>query len=534
LELSFPCSLENRRGKEHDKIHLLGSPCKTKKQSARLQARRSVKTKGVDSFMISLPYAGQIANGICTPPQGLPTGRDGGPSADGPYDPQNGFCSVTADGYLVADAIAARWLLGQGFNSLKLLLGEPVAALIEGVVKNSARTVETLQAQEPLEVMFARARTLEDRLIRALDKPEPLIPDLVWPKTITMIFGPTGVGKSSLLTQIMLAAVLGKWPKPRNRMMIEIASGLPDLPAPKKPLRVLYIGPEDSAEMYEEARLPRPVAELFAEAKQRFVYFNERVIIAGEGEQLRDLIAWLKAREETFDVIVFDTVSRAHLGLDENKNSDMARVMAAFDAIRMETGASVFFTHHMNKFGARAIRHYTNVRRDPTQARGASVFADQSHMVLSLTVGEDRDTLVLTWTKSNYDKLRLPIAFKRDESGLFVPVQSENKVWEVRETLQAIGGHKLRKELVGQVAAKQKVTSKWGLQAGQPSRRRWASVAGQRGRRPRGQGKICVAATGVEPGTAQQLSAYTFGSLPAVSHRSATESASGARRLLVA
>ncbi len=110
---------------------------------------------------------------------------------------------------------------------------------------------------------------------------------------------------------------------------------------PKRPLRVLYIGPENSAEMYEEARLPLEVAKLFAEANRRFVYFNERVTIAGEGERLREFIAWLKAREEPFDLLVFDKVSRAHLGHDENKNSDMARVMAAFDAIRTEAEVAI-------------------------------------------------------------------------------------------------------------------------------------------------------------------------------------------------
>jgi hypothetical protein len=190
------------------------------------------------------------------------------------------------------------------------------------------------------------------------------------------------------------------------------------------------------------------------------VYFNERVIIAGEGERLREFVAWLKAQEDPFNLVVFDTVSRAHLGLEENKNSDMARVMGAFEAIGKETGAAVFFTHHMNKFGARGIRHNTGVRTDPTQARGASIFADQSHVALSLTKGEDKDTLILTWTKSNYAKLRPPIGFKRDESGLFVPVQGDNQVWEVRQALETIGGFNLRKELRGPVEQRLKVGEK--------------------------------------------------------------------------
>ncbi len=345
----------------------------------------------------------------------------------------------------------------QGFTSLRLLLGEPAAALIEAVVKAAGGKVETLPSREPLDQMFARARTLEDRLSRPLSTPTPLLPHLAWPQTITMLFGPTGIGKSSLLAQIMLVACLGRWPH-RHTLGVIADAGLP---VPPRPLRVLYIGPEDSREMFEDARLPLPVVTPFAEVSRRFVYFNERVIVAGENERLREFIAWLKTRDDPFDIVVFDTVSRAHLGLDENKNSDMARVMAAFDAIRLETNASVFFTHHMNKFGARSIRHDTTVRRDPTQARGASVFADQSHVVVSLTKGKDKDTLVLTWTKSNYAPLRSPLGFKRDSSGMFIPIQADSQVWTVRETLQTMGGTIPRKDLATQVQSRLGVSQKW-------------------------------------------------------------------------
>jgi hypothetical protein len=55
----------------------------------------------------------QIINGIYIPPKDAPEAEDGGPVPDGPYDQDKfGFYGIAVpDGYIVADARAASWLL---------------------------------------------------------------------------------------------------------------------------------------------------------------------------------------------------------------------------------------------------------------------------------------------------------------------------------------------------------------------------------------------------------------------------------------
>lgn len=71
-------------------------------------------------------------------------------------------------------------------------------------------------------------------------------------------------------------------------------------------------------------------------------------------------------------LVIFDTFTRWHQ-LDENSNSDMAKVISVFEMICRKTGAAILLLHHVGKSMAR------EGRQDEQQAtRGAAAITDNA------------------------------------------------------------------------------------------------------------------------------------------------------------
>lgn len=323
------------------------------------------------------------------------------------------------------------------------------------------------ELREKSVTLFASLRTLQDRVERPTEIPHPLIPDLVWPRTITMIYGPTGVGKTTFLVNLALHAlgsngVSDPHLKPQERL-VSLDGGLP---YPARPLRVLYLGAEDSLPMFEHTRLTPQVLKHYAigpDVRDQFHYVLGRMTLAAfrrEDVQLEALIQWITAQGK-YDLVFLDPIMRFHLGFDENDNGHMAQVMAALDAIRERTDVAVIFTHHTGKAASRSISGNRLVRSDPTAARGGVVLADQSHTIYSLARGKGQ-TLVLTPAKLNYAERPRPLVFERSEGGVLRPVAGDRQLFEVREIVERIGrdGPAERGQVVKASADALKVTTR--------------------------------------------------------------------------
>ena len=61
-------------------------------------------------------------------------------------------------------------------------------------------------------------------------------------------------------------------------------------------------------------------------------------------------------------LIIVDTVARVMGGANENASEDMARLVAAGDRIRHETGAHVLFIHHSGKDTSKGARGHSSLR----------------------------------------------------------------------------------------------------------------------------------------------------------------------------
>lgn len=130
-------------------------------------------------------------------------------------------------------------------------------------------------------------------------------------------------------------------------MAVSVACGLPWWGLPCKAGRTLYLNFELIEPFFEE-RLLSICRARNVEPPQSFLYWNLR----GHCYDLDVLAKVIIARLATFgpfDLIVVDPVYKALGDLDENKASDMTKLMNLIEAITVQTGASVAFGSHFSK-----------------------------------------------------------------------------------------------------------------------------------------------------------------------------------------
>jgi hypothetical protein len=139
-------------------------------------------------------------------------------------------------------------------------------------------------------------------------------------------------------------------------------------------------------------------------------------------------------------LIVLDTLSRIH-DLDENSNSDMARLVSTLEYVAASTNAAILYLHHVNKGSAREGQI-----DQPHAARGASALIDNARwcgFVSKMTgqeaerltdrsdrrpIGSDRRGFFVRFgiSKKNYG---LPTAdrwYERKEGGVLMPVELQD------------------------------------------------------------------------------------------------------------
>lgn len=214
------------------------------------------------------------------------------------------------------------------------------------------------------------ARSLAGQLLsrsglRALPKPEPLIADTLDKHSVMMLAGYYGTGKSFVALD---------W-------AASIATGTPWLRRPVERGRVLYVLGEGAYgvharlaawELHHGTAIEDGWLDVLPVAAQ----------IAGEDlAEVEELVA-----ERGYALVVFDTLARMSVGLEENSARDMGVFVAALDAIRRRTaGGSVLVVHHSGK-------------GDRGDSRGSSAIGGAMDVVYQVK-GDGRGTLELTRTK---------------------------------------------------------------------------------------------------------------------------------------
>lgn len=134
--------------------------------------------------------------------------------------------------------------------------------------------------------------------------------------------------------------------------------------------RVLYIAGEGASGFQSRIQAWQALHAEEIQGKDCQAGFLFQSINFMKPEDIKRLLAAVKALDSNWAMIVVDTVSRAIPGADENLQKDMTIFVHACDALRDATGAFVLGVHHTAKAGT---------------MRGSSVFLGQADVVLRLT-----------------------------------------------------------------------------------------------------------------------------------------------------
>ena len=180
---------------------------------------------------------------------------------------------------------------------------------------------------------------LDAAAIEALPDLEWLVAGVLPAPALAMLYGDPGCGKTFTALSIALA----------------VASGSPWLGRETRRAAVLYIAAEGVLGLKlrlrahrEKYGVPPP-----STADMRFVASAIEIM---NPDHVAGLLGQFKAAGFRPGLIVVDTLARVALGADENSANDMGRVVAGFDELKRQTGATVLVIHHSRKGGGKVER----------------------------------------------------------------------------------------------------------------------------------------------------------------------------------
>lgn len=163
-----------------------------------------------------------------------------------------------------------------------------------------------------------------------------LVEDLIPSSSIVFIAGPPKDYKSFLSLYICL---LMSQPKSGEKFLDRFAC---------KSAKILYQSIEDSA-----GRIKERIHEIIETHKMSFPDSGHLQFLIRKPLQLinKDHMVELKQliKAGRFDVVVFDTLSRSMVGLDDNSAKDIGEITSVLENIRDETGVTIICIDHTRK-----------------------------------------------------------------------------------------------------------------------------------------------------------------------------------------
>lgn len=162
---------------------------------------------------------------------------------------------------------------------------------------------------------------------RDLPPPEYVVDGWVEDLALSAVIGPSGVGKSAVVLD----------------MACSIAMGVPWQGKNTKRSRVLYIAGEGGTGAAQRVKSWESEHDL--DVGEDLFMITEAVLI---GSKNKELWPWLAEQVQALDIrlVIFDTLARMSLGLEENSASDMGNAVARFDRLRRDGKTGVMVVHH--------------------------------------------------------------------------------------------------------------------------------------------------------------------------------------------
>ncbi len=177
------------------------------------------------------------------------------------------------------------------------------------------------------------------------DSTSPLIKGLLDQGAMTVLYGPSNVGKTFAAMDISY----------------HIAAGVPYAGMRVTRGAVLYVAAEGGRGAKRRVRALRDKYAAQGDDVQFFLLASS-VDLRRPDADLKPLISAIQELGFEFVLIVIDTLSRAMAGGDENSSVDMGFIVNHFDALRAHTRAHLLVVHHSGKNAAAGARGHSLLR----------------------------------------------------------------------------------------------------------------------------------------------------------------------------
>ncbi|AXN53329.1 RepA-like helicase [Mycobacterium phage Thonko] len=166
---------------------------------------------------------------------------------------------------------------------------------------------------------------------RDLPPPEYIIEGLIEHRGLSSIIGPPGVGKSSVVLDMLCHIATGKsW---QGRRVLKT--------------KVLYLPGEGLAGAVQRLRAWEAAHKIDLGAD---MLLGDSIILAkADNDAWADIAAYIA--RQGIGLVVFDTFARMSTGLEENSATDVGKAVRRFDRLKELTGAGVAVVHHTGKVG---------------------------------------------------------------------------------------------------------------------------------------------------------------------------------------
>jgi hypothetical protein len=142
---------------------------------------------------------------------------------------------------------------------------------------------------------------------------------------------------------------------------MSIATGLREwqgAPMSGRAEAVVYVAGEGSAGLHDRiaAWQSHHCDEIPSKCEGIPFYYLPRAVNLSSAAEVTVFLKALQTVHGGIKLVVFDTLARCAVGVDENSSQEMGVVVSHADRIRRETGAAVMLVHHSGKVGPGSMR----------------------------------------------------------------------------------------------------------------------------------------------------------------------------------
>ena len=207
-------------------------------------------------------------------------------------------------------------------------------------------------------------------------EPDDFVEGLLTDGGASLLYGPSNVGKSFLITDLCAAVAAGRaW----RYGEIAIEQGA-----------VVYVALEGTRGLKNRLEAMRREGLLSPDAPFYVCTAPVSLLERDHAAMLARSVKEAAAQSSLpCRLVVLDTLARAMAGGNENAGEDMSAAVASIDAVRAATGAHVCIIHHCGKDEARGARGHSSLRAAVDTE--LEIFRPSGERISTLRVTKQRD-----------------------------------------------------------------------------------------------------------------------------------------------